>query len=195
MKINPPISVIALVCLAVAAMAWNRQTESRAAPDERCDAVIALLKHRLDEPYLTDSGRKLYLTTEPVQALALDETAPTELRNQFQLDPFYPLYRELAKLDGVDPQTECPSLRTFLGSDGVRERFTTKKPQRTPNSDEWDAVFVGISMPAVSADGREAIMLSSQTFGLLAGSGSEVYLRKNGRGEWVVKYEAGTWIS
>ena len=195
MNINPPIAVTALIAATLGGLALHRGTEPERASDDRCAVVIAFLKSTLDDEYVAADGRKLFLTIERARfALPLDDSAPTELREEVRRDPLYPLYLELADLDGVDPRTRCRSLNAFLKSDGVRQRFTTLQPKRT-SKDEWDAIYLSVSMPAVSEDGQEAIMLSGMTFAPLAGGGSEIYLRKDKRGEWRIKYERSTWIS
>ncbi len=157
--------------------------------------AIAYLKHVLADSYLGGDGRKLFLSVEPVEtSLSAERDLPAEFRQQFHDDPFYSLYRQLLASNRTDPRTECPSVRRFLAGPTVRKRFTDKEP--APRGDaQWDAIFVGVSLPAVSESGNEAVMLASSGFGPLAGSGREVYLRKNAKGQWVVKYEQSTWVS
>jgi len=157
--------------------------------------VIAFIRTTLEDEFLQEEGRRLYLTTEQARfVMPTDDTVPADTMERFRSDPFFPLYVQLVENDEVDPQEECASLREFLEAEGVRERFTQTKP-KLKNEDEWDTIWLSVSMPAVSQDGREAIMLSGLTFGPLAGGGSEVYLRRSRQGEWVIKYEKSTWIS
>ena len=163
---------------------------------DNCGPIIAFLEAKLEDPYLKEDGRKFFLTTEATSASLPDLKRLSGVqRAALEADPLWPLYRDLAKVDGVDPQTRCPSLEKFLKSPKAKGRFTSNRPQLRKKEEDWDAIFISLSMPAVSADREEAIMMTGITFAPLAGGGDEVYLRKDRRGRWVVKYQQPTWIS
>lgn len=161
-----------------------------------CGPVLAFLENTLADQYLKEDGRKFFLTTEGTSISLPDlKNLSRDQRKAFETDPLWPLYRKLEKVDGVDPQKRCPSLEKYLSNPRVRDRFTQNRPRLRKKEDDWDGIFVSVSMPAISADGREAIMMTGITFAPLAGGGNEVYLRRNRHGRWVVKYQQPTWIS
>ena len=197
MRLNPPITVLALVISALAILAARHHRDGMSSEASKtCEPVIAFLEATLADNYLLEDGRKLFLTTEPTSTSLPDLTELSrEQRISLEADPLWPLYRQLARVDGIDPQTNCPSLKTFLSTPKAQARFTSNPPKLKGKGEDWDAIFISVSMPAVSANGREAIMMTGLTFAPLAGGGNEVYLRKDRRGRWVVKYKQPTWIS
>jgi hypothetical protein len=197
MRLNPPLTITALIVAAFVTIAVQRDQSGLASKtDNECGPVIAYLEAILSDRYLLEDRRKLFLTTESTSLSLPDlkDLSPAQLA-AFDADPFSSLYRKLAKVDQIDPRTKCATLVEFLNLPRVRTRFTRTQPQLRKPDDDWDAIWVSVSMPAISSDGKEAIMMSGLTFAPLAGGAEEVYLRRDRDGRWVVKYKQNTWIS
>jgi hypothetical protein len=93
----------------------------------------------------------------------------------------------LQALTSTSAVTVCPGLRAWLramhipfGEGAVRgaSRNTRHGPFRAP--------ILTFSLPAVSADGQQAVLGESVYFGPLAGEASLVHLQRNAAGRWEI---------
>jgi hypothetical protein len=90
----------------------------------------------------------------------------------------------------------CPSFRKRLAARHVRfgEAAVQWAARRRPNG-SYRAGIVTISLPAVSADGRQAVLGVSTVFAPLGGGASLVHLTRNEAGAWEVAGSIGLWVS
>ncbi len=166
--------------------------------EARCEVAEAFLVDMLADDYIKEDRRLIFITPEPEKISLGSAEAFTETLHEKKLlneDPFSPLYRQMIEDIDRSPMDDCNSLTSFITNGPNASRFTTKKPPPTNFDDDHPVIYVSISLPVISEDNEEALMLSGISFAPLGGGGSEVYLRKNKNGKWLVKYKHLTWVS
>jgi hypothetical protein len=98
------------------------------------------------------------------------------------------LVDRLKREDGRSPLALCPSVKRWA----ARNRVTIVG--RVTPTDRYPQPIVSVSMPAISADGRSAVIATGDVCGILCGSGSLYHLRRGPKG-WQVARVTSTWIS
>lgn len=108
--------------------------------------------------------------------------------------PSGPRIRRSHRLDnlGFSAVRHCSSVRRFLdrhrvayGVDAVERAFRRRDPK---------AVFISVSLAAIDASGRQAVVTFGST-GLFGGGGWATALVRDATGRWRPSYSTPTWIT
>ena len=202
MRLSPPICVVSIVALALAAISvgQSRHTEGK---DIRCVVAAAYLDSLFTESYLSRTQDQVVITSDPERlegfgnpidiARLMGGTLEHPVRNH----PLIAMYQQAARQGDVSPIKSCPEVRAILNRNDISKRVAGD--ETLPNPIDKDGQFkyriVKLSLPAVDPNRGEAIMFASQTSATLAGGGFEVYLRRDATGAWHVLYEKMVWVS
>lgn len=98
------------------------------------------------------------------------------------------LTEQLKREDGRSPLGLCPSVKRWVASNRVAI------VRRVTPADRYPQPILSVSMPAISADGRSAVIATGSVCGALCGQGSLYHLRRGPKG-WEVAGVTSTWIS
>lgn len=110
--------------------------------------------------------------------------------------PSQPLLRQLLSDAGQNSVTSCTSVRAALDKHHIKYGAkAVDAVAQSSNGSSYKADISSVSLPLVSWDGKEAVLISSGASGPLAAGGFLEYLRKLPSGEWVVVSVAGLWVS
>lgn len=201
-RLSPPITILSLVALAMAALSLG-QHRSAVSGDVRCKVAAAYLEDALTTGYLAVRHEKVVVSVEPESMMTLGNPVDiARLKNgnptpEARKHPLFALYEQAALQDGQSAIKLCPEVRALMRRSDIAPRIAGD--ERIANPRDKDGIYkypiISISMPAVDASKGEAIMFASQVSALLGGGGSEVYLRKNAAGQWIVVYQQGRWVS
>ena len=204
MKLSPPVLVLTLIAMWFAAIGMLSEKKPEGNGNDACAVLKAAILYDLERlSFAIDEGKKVAFQKDPVSTkldlASFDDPTGDKLRADLERHPLSQLYVQLYKSDSIRPIDACPQLHNLLG--GHESIFLdgsegTKRVVNPGNPDEeYKDILYSLSMPAISPDGQEALILKSTVFAPLSGGGAEVYLRKDRSGKWIVLYEAGTWIS
>lgn len=144
-------------------------------------------------------------------------------RTVFDLEPVFMLLRFGENLsvgwgierEGQDPAAAVPPpaeiRKRFMGRSAVaacnkiRLRLAARHvgfgeaamrwARRVPDRDHYRATMVNVSIPAISSDGRHALLIATRISGSLDGGGWFVHLVRDDRGHWQVAGIRGMWVS
>lgn len=197
-KLNPPVTVVGLIALALGAVAWTRGSGSTKR-DIRCDVAIAGLSYFFKTMEIADKSKPVIVSAIPERFVGPmpEEAVVGELSYEVRREPLLGLYKQLARQEGTSAVGSCPAVVEFLreqkAAGNVISDEKTSNPQTPDGILKYPVVLIG--MPAVDIHRGEAIMGVSRTSGSLDGIGVEVYLRRNDFGEWRVIYITQRWVS
>lgn len=100
----------------------------------------------------------------------------------------------------TSPFIECDALRIYVqgrgakvGKDAIDQ--ATTRPPGSPRPTTWGVTIEAFSMPAVSPNGREALLEAAAGCGPLCGATSVVHMRKSPNGFWAITDVVVTGIS
>lgn len=203
MRINPSLAVIVIVALAFGGLGWARANREKARSTERCRVADAYVQTILADDFIRKLGWKIEFWEEPESHAGLppiDEFLRTDEGRVFQNDPLLPLYREQDPLEQTSVLKECASIARKIASGPYSDRMIAGRahrlvPQQTKEGERWANVVFQMSMPALSEDGRDAVLISALSFGPMAAGGVSVHLRKMSDGQWVIVRKDRRWIS
>ena len=110
--------------------------------------------------------------------------------------PSQALLRQLSNNAGQNAITSCASVEAALDKRRIKygDEAAADVAQSFTGS-SYKAELLSISLPLVSRDGKEAVLISSSATGPLAAGGFLEYLRRLPSGAWVVVSSAGLWVS
>jgi hypothetical protein len=107
--------------------------------------------------------------------------------------PPFPLIQALTNRN---PLNVCPTMRARLTAMHISYGVAAaRQAVRHRSNGHFGAVILTISMPSVSADGRDAVLGESSYFGPLSGGASLIHLQRNGTGRWQVVGQIGLYVS
>ena len=147
--------------------------------------------------YLRGGNTNLVFSTFQEQVGNRNGDAPEDVRAVGPSGAPRDLMLQLTRQHGVSALAVCLTLAAGLRSKGVRVG-----PQAVARSLEaggrsaYSPPVVGVSLPALSDDGNEALLESSYVFGIEgAGSGGLIYFRRDSSGKWSVVSTSQLWVS
>jgi hypothetical protein len=93
---------------------------------------------------------------------------------------------------------QCPSIRALLKAQGIR--FGKRASAAAVSSQAARGVrarplIFTVELPAVSGDGRDAVLSAAHSFGNLDGAGELLHLRRQDDGSWRVTGGVRLWVS
>ena len=193
MRLNPPLTILALVGACLGALMLQRevdlakQTQVRRA---QCDVALSYIK--TTKPV---SEKPIFYSEEPERVAKLEDiinflAQKPELVN----DPDIAVARKQAKAGGRSPVNECATAKVWLDKNGIR-RGKVGPWEDLDRNDEYPAEIIRMSIPVFSDDGSMAYMNVSHYFGPLGGGGMALIFRKSRSGSWEVVSKIGTYIS
>lgn len=91
----------------------------------------------------------------------------------------------------------CGSLRDWLDARhiGYGTRAIDAATRDIPWNGEYRATLLGLSLPAVSADHRQAVLIRSSYIGPMGGGGSMIHLKRMRDRSWKAISEIGLYVS
>jgi hypothetical protein len=192
-RLNPPLTILALVGCCLGALTLQRdvglaeQTQARRA---QCDVALSYVKS-----IRPASEKPLFFSEEP-ERVAKRENIASFLAQKPELvnDPDVAIARKQAKAGGRSPVQECATLKVWLDKNGVR-RGTVGPWDDIDRNDEYPAEIIRTSIPVFSDDRSMAYMNVSHYFGPLGGGGTALVFRKSRSGGWELVSKVGTYIS
>jgi hypothetical protein len=201
-RLSPPLTVIALVLVALGALGYSRENTDSLS-DAGCDVATAYLSYLFRDSYLASYGEPIVLSSEPegvsdyIERYINRRGDHVDLNSLTETEPLIDLYLELQALNGLSVVKTCPSVPKLLQSSDISKKIISDDVAAlmSKNSSKFKYTTVRISMPAVDIKRGEAILVQSQVSGPLAAGGGEVYLRRSKNGIWRVVYEKGLWVS
>jgi hypothetical protein len=108
--------------------------------------------------------------------------------------PTQKLIRRFHKQRGLSAIEECPSLKSYLAESGIASGLDAIV-KATNDSSKSDFLVLSVALPAVSDDGKVAILTNGQTGVHGGGGGWITALSLDKDGHWEVTYVAPTWIA
>lgn len=96
---------------------------------------------------------------------------------------------------GVSAIKHCANVRKLLDSKGIRYGEGAVNSGSSSNGALFKSAILGISLPVISKDGNEAVLVESFSAGMLLGRGNVTYLKRQPDGKWKVIGEAMLWVS
>ncbi|WP_370307901.1 hypothetical protein [Sphingobium abikonense] len=104
------------------------------------------------------------------------------------------LIRKFHQQRGISAVEECPLLRSYLTESNVEFGFdATIRATNDPSKSNF--LILSIALPAVSDDGKEAVLSNGQTGVHGGGGGWMTALSLDQGGHWKATYVAPTWIA
>lgn len=161
-----------------------------------CDAARAVVELHLAERALFGTPTRPLVVDEDFGREAAPLGAPAVERLRRALAPGVPLALVQEMIDTRDGAVaRCASLVAFLKKRGIASGRTAAQEIYRRGGEAYDADILGISLPVVSEDGREALVIVQHASGNEATSGSAVRLRRGANGAWAVAGRKGLWVS
>ena len=198
MKLNPPFAVLMLVCFSLAALAMNRERQTRIR-NAQCEVALAYLQG------LTRYESKPWLLVElPEEAVPMEDLQHSLEQNPSWKDnPDFKIEIQKAKIAHLSPVKICSNVRKWAAQNRIRiepgylGRASSVRPDwLIPNyNDEYDWHIIKLSMPVISDDGRRAYLNESQFIGPFGGGGNALEYRKKSDGSWILVKRIGRYIS
>lgn len=165
--------------------------EAAQAPQAPCEVAVAWLDGTLGDwpgkkPVFGDNDR------------ALRELGPRAIWNAPNSDKLVS-GPDLAKFGGVPGKLvksaigACPAVRAMLDRQGIAHG--PKAVDAVATLYELKATVINFSLPLLSREGDEAIMIVSRQYEPLNGGGYLEYLKRRPDGSWTVVAVTGLWVS
>jgi len=105
------------------------------------------------------------------------------------------LISDLRASAGASAIKHCANVRKILDGKGIRYGEDAVNSGSSSNATIFKFAILGISVPVISRDGKEAVLVESFYAGMLLGRGNITYLRRQADGTWKVIGEAMLWVS
>ncbi|MQP65785.1 hypothetical protein GE253_10575 [Niveispirillum sp. SYP-B3756] len=96
---------------------------------------------------------------------------------------------------GASAIKHCANVRKLLDSKGIRYGEDAVNSGSSSNGALFKSAILGISLPVISKDGNEAVLVESFSAGMLLGRGNVTYLKRQADGKWQAIGEAMLWVS
>ena len=198
MRIHPPTAVLGIVAAGLFATSAIDQSSDAVGSDERCQVLRAYIDIIIrdgasfdgSKPVMVSHDTSILSNNSTVEEFLLDPRTPYSLKTS----PLVPLYIEHERLATLAPVDVCPDLLNGLdGFEWLEEDHSLA--DQTGDDGYFPVEFFSLSIPAISQDGRQAILTSGMTYAPLAGGGWSVIMQKDGNGVWRVLDQDPTWIS
>ncbi|MDG5495517.1 hypothetical protein [Niveispirillum sp. BGYR6] len=105
------------------------------------------------------------------------------------------LISSLRASGGASAIKHCANVRKLLDSKGIRYGEDAVNSGSSSSGALFKSAILGISLPVISKDGNEAVLVESFSAGMLLGRGNVTYLKRQPDGTWKVVGEAMLWVS
>ena len=188
-------SVLNLAAVALAAIGGVQSAREVRLPvtQAQCDVAWAYI-----ERILAEADGPVVFDDEPFFFLELPDPATRWIRPGTGPTVYVapPPAALVQALQSQSPVRACESIRQRL--DARRARFGSAAVRwalRVPRGRNYRARIVHLSLPAVSADGREAVMGEGGSSAPTAGGAGLVYLLRNEAGAWREAAAIGLYVS
>lgn len=199
MRLSPPITVIAMVAVALSLLAveHRRETENRRVT---CKVALTVLKNELEQ--VSKFGGRAIVADGPSPHISyadfqerLRGSDGAKIRNH----PDFSLHKSLAQRSQLRPLDVCPQLKGYLRAQNTL--FGDKLIDRevgisgVNDRQKYKYIIVAITIPGIAMDGKRAMTAVSQVFGPLAGGGQIIITEIAPDGSIRIIDQYGTWIS
>jgi hypothetical protein len=182
-----------LIAATTLVLSCSTAAESIAPPvsPAQCEAAWSFAVHLLADRH----DRPMVFSTGSVGFTGMTPGRRAWSQGQDDHRPVPPVELEQA-LVNASALAACPSFRQRLAARHVASgpraeaRALRLRPDRT-----YRGEIVAISIPAISADERQALLVASNYAGPLGGGGFLVYLIRNDTGQWQIAGYSGLWVS
>ena len=106
------------------------------------------------------------------------------------------LVRQLEKLGNRNAIARCTTVRDLLDQHRIRygQKATAAVNRESPDG-LWNAANFTVSLPVISADGRLALLASSQVAGPSSGNGFLELLERQADGKWKMVATSVIWVA
>ncbi|HUQ13876.1 MAG TPA: hypothetical protein VM055_06335 [Novosphingobium sp.] len=153
-----------------------------------------LIAQKPSRPYFFDI-QSAYQT----DLVSVNEFLASEEGREFDV-PKYKVDNELARkqerIASQSPFLSCAEIKAILDESKIPYGLSSERglpPQRADGTYFW--TYIGISMPAISDDGRFALLEDSSVVAPLGGGGQSIRLERRRDGTWQIKEILPTWIA
>lgn len=161
---------------------------------DRCTVALAYIDALLAQP--SKLPRVFSTQQEPIPDLPKSSSWMSARYDRHGASPSQALLRQLSNDAVQNAITGCASVRAALNRRGIRygDKAAGEVAQSSAAS-SYKAELSSVSLPVVSQDGKEALLISSRASGPLEAVGFLKYLRRLPSGAWVVVSSATLWVS
>lgn len=186
-------TVIAILALALAPGAARHEPAPLAAgTEEQCAVALGYVQTILAKV----ANRNIVFTDQPEFVPSLPTRAEWYDSTAKQWVPA-PAAELVASASAESAVATCGSVQAWLRGKGIRygEAAVESATRGIPWNGTYRAVILGLSLPAISADHQEAVMVTSSYSGPLGGGGNMLHLKRTPEGVWKQAATVGLYIS
>ncbi len=180
-----------VLCVFAAGLAIAAAKDEPSLPTaEPCAAAAAYIKHLLQSEGFNNS-KTVILDRQPESVFEYSKYAEEILESPH---PLSIAYRQLESRKDEKIHEVCPDLISKFD----RLRLISEDHDPSANEiqiGEYEWIYLSLSVPGISANGKSAILAAGVVFAGLDGYGVEAMLVKGADGNWQFEEDRGTWIS
>jgi hypothetical protein len=208
-RLNPPLTILALVGVCLIALSVKRQAEFVKLAEVRrtqCDVALTHLKNIYADnaKLISDEPLPLLLLETPEQVASMEQIALAVAQNpRFKNHPDIEIEILKSKIAELSPIKLCRKIKNWavekqvrIEPGGQRHKDAAEPDWLTINRDNsYDWQIIQVSMPVISANGKSAYLNESSYFGPLAGGAEALEYKISPNGAWELVQRVGLYVS